>query len=768
MSRLCIGLVVFVGALLLILHGPLCPQFPRTLRRKLTPSVTYRSGQSAVTLPTYGKLDSSSATAIGVASRRTFRSGKGVVSSSNTAAANIHTELLRASQANGLNQRSVLLPLKLSDATTVKTGVEHAPWQRNHDSAALPFATRPRNFHTPPVASAEKRTAQVANAVSNVRSFQYSTSSDARHTEAVEKHVMKVPTAQSPVAAVARKSFARALPARPPPVAVQILPPLNLEPNKVSLLYVVGVEGSGLHNVASAIAAVGKTCKQHVIRTDPLLLKARRSRNELAFHDALSVSKASKFEQRNVLVVDEQPFPTQGMHTNTTSAAKKRLSALDIEWVYDQVARATNVSLKIVYVNRNLGVGAADADPLLARVEPTAEMTNHIAQEHAIINAKEHDVWTQVSYESFAHMSNCTTLVSAVADFMQWSVCDVAFACETLTRAVQQVSPMETATAEALQSQDTRAPLYLPSIPQLDLSALKVHTVQTYVSDRKAFSSPVWRAAHKQHKVVSHTSSAPPVNSSAVKSLSYLYVVGVEGTGHHGVTPAIAAIAKMCNYKVLYEDTKLRSAWSRSLPQAYRNALQFYQQYEGKMIIIEDQSFPVGHVARVSTPEKKKGAVLYNLEWIYNQNKAVGVETKFLHLTRDFYRAVASHPEFDDGFEPHAWVLYDFLQHIRNEYQLIDERAPGLWREMQYEAFTQMRNCTALVSAVVEFMQWGDCDIARACETIAATVRVSNNTRTYNATDIAIARSFDTTLPIPLLDIAPRDVYNFSTVPLRV
>jgi len=268
------------------------------------------------------------------------------------------------------------------------------------------------------------------------------------------------------------------------------------------------------------------------------------------------------------------------------------------------------------------------------------------------------------------------------------------------------------------------------------------------------------RGKTEEDRMVNFTS--PPVNT-----LSYLYIVGVEGVGHHGVTPVLASIAKTCNYHVLYENGALRTAWQQNTPNRYKSLLNAIMRQKlprtNKTIVIEDQSFPTDNLGRNTTAAHKKNITSYNLEWIYQQTKEVDVDAKFIHLTRDFYRTVASHPEFDFGFQRHADVLYAFLMHINAEYLAISQHAPNRWTEVDYESFTHMHNCTALVSAIVHFMQWDECDVDFACEIIKSTVKMGRN-RTVNAEHFAYAQSFNTTLSIPKLDLRPSNVYNFTTV----
>ena len=256
------------------------------------------------------------------------------------------------------------------------------------------------------------------------------------------------------------------------------------------------------------------------------------------------------------------------------------------------------------------------------------------------------------------------------------------------------------------------------------------------------------------------------INSPIINKVSYIYVVGVEGTGHHGVTPVVASIAKTCNYQVVYENKELRAALSTRLPMRFNSLLNFYKRKPiagvDKVLVLEDGSLPTDKLFRNSTMEQKKSTAKYDIEWIYDRTHDMDVNVRFLHLSRDFYRTVASHPEFDGGFNKHADVLHSFLKYIDSEYARIEAKQPNLWRTIYYEWFQDLSNCTALASAIIDFAGWNDCDVEFACEILTKTIRKSTK-RTVVNTDFAYSNSLNTTLSIPVLDISENRTYNFKT-----
>eukprot|EP01032_Pedospumella_encystans_P009112 gene9112-10759_t len=512
-----------------------------------------------------------------------------------------------------------------------------------------------------------------------------------------------------------------------------------------------------------------------------------------SFSSALNTTKTAPYSQREVVIVEEQSFPTEGLLWNSTTAEKRHQGKYNIDWAYRHVSLHANIAFKVVYVSRDLYQTAASIttqpNQFRSRVDVSKEFASYLEEEYKLIQAKKADIWAQVSYENVVYARNCSAMVAGMVEFMQWTECDVEYACFIIQDTLKP-QPIKGVDAEnyeySLQVSSSAAgandntvvsranPLQL-SIPLINISDTKPYPFTTYVSDRKPFSftptpasktmSPKKRAMFfggrpQEDRLVNFTSK--PINT-----LSYLYIVGVEGVGHHGVTPVLASIAKTCNYHVLYENGALRTACNQNTPNRYKSLLNAMKRLKvpntNKTIIIEDQSFPTDNLGRNTTAAHKKNITSYNLEWIYNHTNAVNVNAKFIHLTRDFYRSVASHPEFDFGFQRHADVLHAFLMHINAEYLAINQLAPNLWTEVDYESFTHMKNCTALVSAVINFLQWDECDVDFACDIIKSTVKMGRN-RTVNAEHFAYAQSFNTTLSIPKLDIQPTNVYNFSTV----
>lgn len=251
----------------------------------------------------------------------------------------------------------------------------------------------------------------------------------------------------------------------------------------------------------------------------------------------------------------------------------------------------------------------------------------------------------------------------------------------------------------------------------------------------------------------------PPLAPSYSNSLTYVYVVGVEGVGHHGIVPAIAQIGRACNYHVVYEHKLLRQYQFEQQVEDFRSILEVSKHAKAPLsdvLVVEDASFPSGRHLRYGSDATKKANGRYDLEWIYDQITTVGdISIRFLFLNRNFYRAVASHVDFDGSFHRHAEVLHNYTWYIHSEYERIQRKRPDLWRQIKYEWFTEMSDCPSLAGNITAFLGLQHCDIDKACQRMATTVK-KERVIVVNETERAIAESFHVDVPIPLLTYEPQ------------
>ncbi|KAL7554328.1 hypothetical protein ACHAWF_017768 [Thalassiosira exigua] len=177
-----------------------------------------------------------------------------------------------------------------------------------------------------------------------------------------------------------------------------------------------------------------------------------------------------------------------------------------------------------------------------------------------------------------------------------------------------------------------------------------------------------------------------------------VYILGVEGSVHHGVTPIVEKLARLqvdpatgSPFEISYINGRLRGALfgfhkdSRAMdhPKLIRNTLKNICPVDGKKhVIIEDASFPSGthddprsyrihrqgwwaqasmEDVSVSNTAMNHPTNLYSFVKQY----APHVEIKFIVLHRSYIETVASHPDFDGTVEQHSNVIGAYMLLLR-------------------------------------------------------------------------------------------------------
>jgi hypothetical protein len=258
------------------------------------------------------------------------------------------------------------------------------------------------------------------------------------------------------------------------------------------------------------------------------------------------------------------------------------------------------------------------------------------------------------------------------------------------------------------------------------------------------------------------TSNDAEVNNQ----LSYLYIAGIEGVGHHRIAPALGAVAAGCGYHVFHRHKLLRklqyTMHSKQFKEIVMNTLHASNPHvasaklSSKILILDDGSFPSGNIARNSTYAMKKAEGVYNLEWIHEQVRSIaGVDLKFIYLSRDFYETVASRPTIGGEFLAHALILYDFIWYIHEEFDTIEAKEPDLWRQIAHNWFVELKNCPKLVESVVRFTGWTDCNVKVACSKVTEIMRPEEILPKVNQSEQEFIKHLQTSLNIPYLDYAP-------------
>lgn len=175
-----------------------------------------------------------------------------------------------------------------------------------------------------------------------------------------------------------------------------------------------------------------------------------------------------------------------------------------------------------------------------------------------------------------------------------------------------------------------------------------------------------------------------------------VYILGVEGASHHGVTPILHSLALEQTdpngqpYKVHLQPSALRSAlygsFDKEIPlndsSVIRHELSQLCPDDGQRhVVIEDCSFPCGHLSRpcgyypreynwrnmtMQQIAQSENAVnhpvnLYQFLELYGPHAQI----KLVALHRPFLDTLASHVTWDGGWEGHSNVIRGFMMLLR-------------------------------------------------------------------------------------------------------
>ena len=169
--------------------------------------------------------------------------------------------------------------------------------------------------------------------------------------------------------------------------------------------------------------------------------------------------------------------------------------------------------------------------------------------------------------------------------------------------------------------------------------------------------------------------------------LKFVFVVGVEGCGHHGLIPVISSALKHSHNKdnnvvACYHDKRFLKylfdwyfyakplKFTRPLVKIIINCffrIARHKSYKNNQIrfIIEDNSFPSGNNR---DPNKQ-----WNIIEMMKVIRPCVDEIYLIGLYRDPIAATFSHPNWDGGMIPHAKVLKNCLTYINDQLEQLKD-----------------------------------------------------------------------------------------------
>ena len=145
-----------------------------------------------------------------------------------------------------------------------------------------------------------------------------------------------------------------------------------------------------------------------------------------------------------------------------------------------------------------------------------------------------------------------------------------------------------------------------------------------------------------------------------------IHTVGLEGCGHRGLEPIIRNIVKRKN--VYHSKGELQQicdycALNNDYESLMEKCEKFFNEKDGVFYI--DNSYPSSHKKENRTVEKQ-----WRFSKIYEILNRYRV-TRILHLKRNIFNTINSHPDFDGGIISHAKKLYEINNFIESELSIL-------------------------------------------------------------------------------------------------
>ena len=198
------------------------------------------------------------------------------------------------------------------------------------------------------------------------------------------------------------------------------------------------------------------------------------------------------------------------------------------------------------------------------------------------------------------------------------------------------------------------------------------------------------------------------INLRYLTMIKYVYILGVEGCGHHGFFPAVVNLIENSNpdRSIVYKRWKrLRNIFNEiwidrnsasydkgvaEIDRLMKKLLTKAQSENGVIYIIEDKSFPSSSIR-----DARKGWNLVELFQLMQQY----AEVYLIMLNRDPIASTFSHMNWDGGFRGHAKVITNALDYLSESLQIIGTEN---FRSIAYEDLES--NSEKITEALIKFI----------------------------------------------------------------
>jgi len=156
--------------------------------------------------------------------------------------------------------------------------------------------------------------------------------------------------------------------------------------------------------------------------------------------------------------------------------------------------------------------------------------------------------------------------------------------------------------------------------------------------------------------------------------VQFIFIVGVEGCGHHGLFPVIETALKSSN-QAKGRKAQVFTRWPpiRQLFELMQHGVELAHNTGSRQFVVEDNSFP-SHMNR--DPARQWDIVeMVDLLSPY-------ADIKILALYRDPIATTFSHAEWDGGMKNHARLVATFLEYLNKKLLQLE---PAIVKSLRYE-----------------------------------------------------------------------------------
>lgn len=249
-----------------------------------------------------------------------------------------------------------------------------------------------------------------------------------------------------------------------------------------------------------------------------------------------------------------------------------------------------------------------------------------------------------------------------------------------------------------------------------------------------------------------------------------LFMVGIEGAGHHATNPMLNSIVEHCGYEVDHSNLQFRELVEAKDELALRKFFRMRRRNQTR-VVRPAFSFPNKERCRnVHQPLDVKRCGLYDIEFVYRALKKEEMEGRFVYVHRNLISAISSHTGWDNNYRNHTAIMMHYLNHIYSEYLVIQAETPGWWTRIEYDDLQEARKLTEVIYHLADFFGWKNCNMEAIVAQAKGHLHAPRN-RTHifqNGIKRHVERTIpiDPNLAIPPLDLTvlkvPESVYNIA------